>query len=231
MRIFLLWFLLGFISNGYALSWSDLWSTKDQQAQKLMKQGEFKQAETTFQHEDWRAAAAYRAGHYEQAAKQYQALQNESGYYNQGNALAHLGQYPQAIKAYDRALAINPNNKDALYNKKLIEELLKKNKNQQKKDQQNKNQQGQDQQNQDKQNKNQQGQDQQDKEQQGQSQQDKKKQEGKNKSKAINKAQSAKEREKQQAKEQWLRLIPDDPGGLMREKFLRDHLRREGGWY
>ena len=29
-----------------------------------------------------------------------------------------------------------------------------------------------------------------------------------------------------QAKEQWLRLIPDDPGGLLREKFWRDHMKR-----
>lgn len=30
-----------------------------------------------------------------------------------------------------------------------------------------------------------------------------------------------------QAKEQWLRLIPDDPGGLLREKFWRDHMQRQ----
>tara|TARA_R110002126_G_scaffold110918_2_gene248598 strand:+ start:131753 stop:132592 length:840 start_codon:yes stop_codon:yes gene_type:complete len=30
----------------------------------------------------------------------------------------------------------------------------------------------------------------------------------------------------QQAKDQWLRLIPDDPGGLLREKFWRDHMKR-----
>ncbi|SIR83814.1 Ca-activated chloride channel family protein, partial [Fluoribacter gormanii] len=52
-----------------------------------------------------------------------------------------------------------------------------------------------------------------------------------NKDQQNSEAQSEAEREKQQAKEQWLRLIPDDPGGLMREKFLRDHLRRERGWY
>ena len=40
----------------------------------------------------------------------------------------------------------------------------------------------------------------------------------------------AKADEHQQANEQWLRLIPDDPGGLLREKFLRDHLRRQRGW-
>lgn len=125
-------FLLSiFTCSSYAFSWTDLWSTKDQQAQALMKIGQFKQAETTFQHADWRAAAAYRAGDYQQAAKEYQLLQNEQGYYNQGNALAHLGQYQEAIKAYNRALAMNPNNKDALFNRKLLEDLLKNNNTQQ----------------------------------------------------------------------------------------------------
>ena len=38
-------------------------------------------------------------------------------------------------------------------------------------------------------------------------------------------------RERQQENEQWLRLIPDDPGGLMREKFRRDYLRKQRGWH
>ena len=41
---------------------------------------------------------------------------------------------------------------------------------------------------------------------------------------------SSADSEKQQAKEQWLKLVPDDPGGLMKEKFLRDYIRRQRGW-
>ncbi|SCX92676.1 Ca-activated chloride channel family protein, partial [Legionella micdadei] len=79
---------------------------------------------------------------------------------------------------------------------------------------------------------NQQSQNQQNKDQQGQNQQGQNQQAKQGDQKeGMNNTQSAEELEKQQAKEQWLRLIPDDPGGLMREKFLRDHLRREGGWY
>ena len=236
MKIFWLFLLSIFACHTYAFSWVDLWSTKDQQAQHLMKKGQFKQAETTFQQADWRAAAAYRAGDYEQAAKEYQLLRSEQGYYNQGNALAHLGQYKEAIKAYSQALAINPNNKDALFNRKLLEDLLKQNQNQQnqqdQKQNQNKDQQSQNQQNKDQQGQNQQSQNQQNKDQQGQNQQGQNQQAKQGDQKeGMNNTQSAEELEKQQAKEQWLRLIPDDPGGLMREKFLRDHLRREGGWY
>ena len=35
------------------------------------------------------------------------------------------------------------------------------------------------------------------------------------------------QRESQQAMEQWLRRIPDDPGGLLRRKFLLEHRRRQ----
>ena len=31
-----------------------------------------------------------------------------------------------------------------------------------------------------------------------------------------------------QAMEQWLERIPDDPGGLLREKFRREHQRLQG---
>ncbi|MCW8406260.1 tetratricopeptide repeat protein [Legionella pneumophila] len=263
-----------------AFSWSDLWFTPNQQAQHLMEKGQFAKAKDLFERNDWAASAAYRAGDYEQAAKLFNELKTEQGYYNQGNALAHLGKYEEAIRAYDKALAFNPNNQDALYNRKLISELLKKDKekkksqNQQDKDQQNKDQQNQDQQNQDKQNKNQQNKNQQNQDQQNQDKQNKnqqnqdqqnqdkqnknqqnqdqqnqdkqnkdqqnrdqqnKAQQNKDQNKKNDKQegeiQSESNQEKQLAKEQWLRLIPDDPGGLMREKFLRDHLRRERGWY
>ncbi|MFO2730209.1 tetratricopeptide repeat protein [Legionella pneumophila serogroup 1] len=233
-----------------AFSWSDLWFTPNQQAQHLMEKGQFAKAKDLFERNDWAASAAYRAGDYEQAAKLFNELKTEQGYYNQGNALAHLGKYEEAIRAYDKALAFNPNNQDALYNRKLISELLKKDKekkksqNQQDKDQQNqdkqnqdkqnKDQQNQDQQNQDKQNKDQQNQDQQNQDQQNKDTQNKAQQnkdQNKKNDKQEGEIQSESNQEKQLAKEQWLRLIPDDPGGLMREKFLRDHLRRERGWY
>jgi len=225
--------LVGISQQSHAFSWHDLWATKNQQAQTMMNKGQYPLAKETFERKDWRATAAYRAGDYEQSAKIFHSLKNEDSYYNQGNALAHMGNYEQAIKAYDQALAINSNNQDALYNRKLVEDLLKKDKQNQEKqnqDKQNQDKQNQDKQNQDKQNQDKQNQDKQnqDKQNQDKQDQDKNKQQPQTSQGAT---QSQAEREKQQAKEQWLRLIPDDPGGLMREKFLRDHLRRQHGWY
>ncbi|HHF0571615.1 TPA: tetratricopeptide repeat protein, partial [Legionella anisa] len=179
MRCLILFFFSFLSFATHAFSWQDLWSTPDQQGRDLMTKNQFKQAKETFTRSDWAAAAAYRAGDYQKAAELYQDLKNEQGYYNQGNSLAHMGQYEEAIKAYDKALAINSTNQDALYNRKLVEELLKKdkeknqNKDQQNKDQQNKDQQNKDQQNKDQQNKDQQNKDQQNKDQQNKDQQNK----------------------------------------------------------
>lgn len=260
-------------SDCYAWSWQDLWVSKDQQAVQLMKKGKFDEAARVFEDEAWRASAAYRAGDYQQAANGFEALHTELGYYNQGNALAYLKQFKEAIAAYNNALAINPANQDALYNRQLVAELLKKEqqKASSKDNPEDKNsgdkQQGDSSSSQTGKGKDGEqgtsGQHQSPGEKtQPQSEQVK----GDNSSKKEEKQTSASEqnannqseqkpnemktsstkkgkeadeqsstqstaaREKQQAREQWLRLIPDNPGGLMKEKFLRDYLRRQSGW-
>ncbi|MFI4919265.1 MAG: tetratricopeptide repeat protein [Legionellales bacterium] len=283
-----------------ALNWTDLWLNPDQQGQLLMTKGDYVSAKDVFKDSNWRAAAAYKAGDYKRSAALLKEAETEQAYYNKANALAHLGQYQQAIQAYDKALAMNPHDQDAIYNRKLVKELMKKdqekqqNKEQQNKEQQDKEQQDKEQQNKEQQDKEQQDKEQQDKEQQDKEQQDKeqqnkeqqdkeqqdkeqqdkeqqdkeqqdkeqqdkeqqdkeqqdkeqqdkeqqdkeqqdkeqqnKEQQDKNKSANKSDATAAQDQEKQQAKKQWLKLVPDDPGGLMREKFLRDHLRRELGW-
>jgi Ca-activated chloride channel family protein len=226
-----------FIKPSFAFSWHDLWATKDQQAKVMMEKGDFKQAKETFLRDDWRAVSAYRAKEYEQAEKKFRILDGEEAYYNQGNALAHMKQYEKAVRAYDKTLRINPEHKDALHNRKIVEDLLKKE--QEDQDKQDQNKQNQDKQNQDKQDQNKQDenkqnqdkqdQDKQDQDKKDQDKQDQKKQDQDKKNQSDSSAARA-DREAQQAKDQWLRLIPDDPGGLLREKFMRDHLRRQQGW-
>ncbi|CRI65734.1 TPR repeat-containing protein (fragment) [Thiocapsa sp. KS1] len=45
---------------------------------------------------------------------------------------------------------------------------------------------------------------------------------------ALSDALSSEEHEREQAMEAQLRRVPDDPGGLLRQRFLLQHLRREG---
>lgn len=269
-----LWALTLLVFPLHAFHWHDLFATQDQQAMRLMNNGHYEEAKQTFQRHDWQAASAYRAGDYPAAAKLYPSLKNENAFYNEGNALAHLGQYEKAIQAYDRALAMNPHLQDAVYNRKIIEELLKKQKEkqqnqpqqekdqqqnqdqqhnqdkqqtqdkqqqapqQQDKSQQNNNQTGQDQSDQNQRNKDEseKAQDKQNQHQPGQGSQDQEKAQPKQnepsqQDPSTSNASSAKEKlENQQAREQLMQIIPDDPGGLLREKFYRDYLRRQQGY-
>ena len=131
-----LFMLLPLPKNSYALEWKDLWQTKDQQAQAAFKNNQFEQAASLFENPDWKAVADYKTGNYEKALKSLANNTTELSAYNQGNALAQLGQLEEAIKAYERALALNPNDADAKYNKELVEKELEKQK--QKQDKQDK---------------------------------------------------------------------------------------------
>src|SRR5690606_5860235 len=92
-----------------ALSWQDLWQTKDQQAAEKLQSGEAQSAAETFTDPRWKAIANYKADNYKEAAEQFaQEQQSAANLYNRGNALTHLGDYDKAIEAYDKALQTNP---------------------------------------------------------------------------------------------------------------------------
>ena len=213
---------LSFVSSAYAWSWQDLWLTRNQQAYRLMQKNQFTEAQKTFADSAWQATAAFRAKDYTRASETYAKLKTADGYYNQGNALVHLGQYEAALKAYNQSLALRPKDQDTLDNRAIVESLLKKEEKPQ--DQKPQDQKPQDQKPQDQKPQDQKPQDQkpQDQKPQDQKPQEQKPQDQPQKTNQ----QKTKSQREQQANEQLLKMIPDDPGGLLRQKFLRDHLRR-----
>jgi Ca-activated chloride channel family protein len=119
--------LLPLPENSYALTWQDLWQTKDQQAYQAYNKGDYDKAAKLFEDPAWQAAAQYKSKQSE--IEQLKTPTSATGFYNQGNVLAKAGKYAEAIQAYDQALKQNPDKSvrdDALYNKKLVEEALKK---------------------------------------------------------------------------------------------------------
>ena len=132
--VFLMVLILPLPQTSYAFGWQDLWATDNQQAQQAFKNQQFEQAAKQFQDTEWKAAAQYKAGQYQQAAETLKSVESARGLYNQANALAKLGQLEEAKKGYEKSLAIDPNNEDAKKNLALVEEALKKQ--QQKQDQQ-----------------------------------------------------------------------------------------------
>lgn len=126
--------------EAHALGWEDLWQTPDQRAMQAFEAGDHQSAADTFEDPRWRSSALYREGEYQQMLDTLPEPKDAIDHYNRGNALAKLGELEQALEAYDEALELDPDNEDAAYNRRLIEDALK----QQQQEQQN--QQGQDQQ-------------------------------------------------------------------------------------
>jgi len=295
-----------------AMDWDSLWRNDDQRGSQALEQGQAGQAAELFHDPGWRAAAQYRAGKYEDALKTLESQDGAEAAYNRGNALTQLHRLPEALKAYEEALKLAPDNADARHNRDLVKKALEQqqqNAGDKQNQEQNNDRQGQSQQN----DKQQQGQDQQQSGQQQSGQQSSgQNSSGQNSSnqntsgqqssgqqqgtqqpsagqrnddtadaKANSSAaadsqpaaqdkdragqadkstepetaqkddstasqqpqqksadqvepqqpastdQSVTESEQQQATEQWLRRIPDDPGGLWRRKFLYQYQRQQ----
>lgn len=109
-----------------ASGWQDWWQRQDQQAASALRRGDANRARQLAQDPAWQGAAAYRAKDYAAAAQALQKANSADATYNLGNALAELGRYPDAIKAYDRALQLDPHNEDARFNRKAVEEAMRK---------------------------------------------------------------------------------------------------------
>ncbi len=105
--------------------WSSLWRTPDQRGEQLLRQGDAAAAARTFSSPAHKAYAELLAGDYPAAARELAAIDTSDADYNRGNALAHSGDLKAALKAYDAALARDPNNHDARHNRELVAQALK----------------------------------------------------------------------------------------------------------
>ena len=120
----LLVFMLPVAEPAHALSWQDLWQTKDQQAQKLLEEGSPADAAALFDDPNWRAVASYQAGDYTGSAAGFAGLDDIDSLYNLGNSMARLGEFETAIDAYEEVLELDPGNEDAAYNLDLIRDMM-----------------------------------------------------------------------------------------------------------
>ena len=111
----------------YALDWNDLWKTRDQQAKEAMESGDYDKAIELFEDSEWLSAAHYKAGNYRQSANGYNNNSNIDHLYNHANSLAKIGQFEEAIENYEKVIAEEPNAEDALYNLNLLKNLLSEN--------------------------------------------------------------------------------------------------------
>ena len=236
-----------------AAFWDDLWLNKDQQAQRELERGNSADAAVLFEDTEWRGVAQYRAGDYSGSARDFAEQGDSRNLYNLGNAMAQQGEYDSAIDAYEQVLEMEPDNEDARYNLDFVRNLKEQQEQQQQQgdDQQStQNPGGEGEQSEGEGEQNQEGsesasQSQQSQEGDGSPRDEEMSEEDlqalqEELQRAAEEAEQGQEprqlseaelaelrqqQEEQQAMEQWLRRIPDDPGGLLRRKFRYQYQR------
>jgi Ca-activated chloride channel family protein len=119
-----------------SISWLDLWMTHDQQGRYYFEKRDYKKAAEKFDDPMWRGLALTRAGDYEAAFNAFALSDSPEAWFNQGDALAHLGKYSEAEAAYQQALARRTPWPEAQENLALVQSLIPKPKKDNKDDQQ-----------------------------------------------------------------------------------------------
>ncbi|MDJ0700193.1 MAG: VWA domain-containing protein [Woeseiaceae bacterium] len=239
----------------HASFWDDIWLNKDQQAKKMLEGGGAADAAATFENRDWQAIANYRAGNFRDSAAEFAEHEDARNLYNLGNALAMQGEFESAIDAYDKVLQAEPGHEDAAYNRDVVQQLLEQQQQQQQQQQQEQqqgegeqsdgegesdpNQEGQDGESQadgdseqDESTPGEEGEEQQDDLEAMQEELRRAAEEAKDGEQPQQLSQAEleelrRQREQEQAMEQWLRRIPNDPGGLLRRKFRYQYQRSD----
>jgi Ca-activated chloride channel family protein len=230
-----LFFVLPLVAVGAAVApqpaqagwWDDLWARRDQQAWQALQQQDAPRAAALAEDPALAAEALYRSEEFARAAEAWSARDTADAHYNRGNALAQLGQFDAALAAYDRALELQPDMADAQYNRALVEQLRQQQEQEQQGDQGEAGDDAADEEQESESSESSQGEESESSAEQGE--QEGEPREGEDAAgqerEPVDLSETWSE-EDAQAMEQWLRRIPDDPGGLLRRKFRNEHQRR-----
>jgi len=208
-----------------------------------------------FDDAEWRAVARYQSGDFAGSAAEFADYGDARNLYNLGNALAQQGELDSAIDAYEQVLEMEPDNEDASYNLDLVKQLKDQQEQEQQTqgdDQQStENPGGEGEQSDSESEQDQEGSEGESESQQQSDENDSAQREEEMSEedlqalqeelqRAAEEAQQGEEpqqlseaelaelrelQEQEQAMEQWLRRIPDDPGGLLRRKFRYQYQR------
>jgi Ca-activated chloride channel family protein len=206
--------------------WDDLWATRDQQAQTALMEQRAADAAVLAKDPAITAEALYRSGEFVQAGQSWAQLDQADSHYNRGNAMAKAGDFDAAIAAYDDALALDPEMEDARFNRDLVEQMKQQQEQQQQDQENSEGESSEDQSAEQSDQGEQEGSEEQQDGEQGDEESDEQTEGEDNGEPPESQIAQNWSEEDAQAMEQWLRRIPDDPGGLLRRKFRNQHQRR-----
>ena len=230
-----------------AAEWEDLWKTKNQQGAEAFDSEDPISAAGLFTDQNWKGAAAYRAGDFAGAIQAYSIDPgtDADAHYNLGNALAMTQAFEQAIASYNIAIALEPDHEDAIHNRDIVQELLEEQQQQEQEEQEENEQSEQSEESEEEEPEEGESSEEEEEQEQGEQEpseeeneeemeRDESEQEGGSEQEQSEEEQSGEtpnqsnaEQESQESLEQWLRRIDDDPGELLQRKFQFEYRRRQ----
>ncbi|MCB1743388.1 MAG: VWA domain-containing protein [Gammaproteobacteria bacterium] len=107
-----------------ASDWQGWLLGHEHRAAAAIERGDYAHVEQLKVGPHWRGAAHYRAGRYAAAVEAFAQLGDATGHYNRGNALALSGQLEAAVGAYEQALRLEPTHEDARFNLTLVRRAM-----------------------------------------------------------------------------------------------------------
>ena len=105
-----------------------LWLTPDQQGRYYFERSDYKAAAERFHDPLWKGIAYYKSKDFESAVEQFARVDTYEGYFNLGDAYAHLGRLDQALATYEEVLRRRPDDLAAKENRDLVRSLIQKKK-------------------------------------------------------------------------------------------------------
>ncbi len=98
--------------------------TPNQQGRLWLERGEPLQAARRFEDRLWKGLAYYEAGEFASASSALATLDTALAKFQYGNSLARQERLPEAIAAYERALSLDPDLREASFNLDWVRSLV-----------------------------------------------------------------------------------------------------------
>lgn len=98
-------------------------TTSDQHGMRAFSNGDYAQAVELFDNPEWRAAALHRQGRFHESAEVLRGLNAVLARYNRATATALAGNIETAIRLYEELLQDQPDHADARYNLEVLKQL------------------------------------------------------------------------------------------------------------
>ncbi len=206
----------------------ELWKNENQQAYDLFQAKAYSDAEKLFNDSDWKGVSAYRNNEYAKAVSHLLKTQTADGFYNLGNAYAQQGLLEDAIKAYQKALLLDPQHVDATYNLQLLENE------QQRQEEERKRQEEEERKRKEEERKRKEEEERKRKEEEERKRQEQAQQQQQNQSNSSPEQQNQQgqqgqegQQDQQNNQKELLSFVNEDPAGLLKQKFLRDYQKAQ----